>query len=1111
VIEAVGPEGARLEVLASAEGASPFAAAWPVTPARPTAPIAVPDRLVARVGETLSIELLGPSGPVFLDVSRDGVLLRTLAATIGDDAMKLGLALDDALAGLLELRCFGFAGEAVVGSTRSLWVARRPGLSVAAVPHAGSYRPGETATIDVRVVGSDGAPRAAALGYWAVDTALLELSPWHRGRETWFDALPQKPVAGLESLAWRRVDLDGPVDYGSAALVLGASRAIDAIELGIAHRELDDRRAAAHRIARSRTEALVTTLRDRVAAVLGAMPLDELRRTGSFRQTVLWLHARGGLRADALRDPWGGPFAYSEGWQGVCWISAGPDARFGTDDDVRVGLDAGEMRRSLPVRTRAFLAFVGDKLRNSSPEEEEIVLFDEETLEVLESAFDSNQWNSAIGFGGGAGGKFGGAGPGRTQAHAIGAASVPVRRDFRPTLCFVPELVVGADGMARLDVPLADSITTWRMRLVASDLTGATGVATTDLRVTQPFHLEPWVSARLTVGDELDLPVSVRNAQDGAVRATLSLAVGAALEVVGRARVELDIGPGGTAAHSFRIRAVSPGDAELRLDGLAGAHGDAVVRSVRVAPFARAVDETKSAVVHGERAWRTTWHVPDDGAGPARLRLLVTPNALAEAFAGFEALVCEPHGCFEQTSSTVYPMVMALAWLDANGEARPELRARAQEYVGKGYRRLLGFEVSGQSGGFEWYGRDPAHTLLTAYGLLEFQDLARVHPIDPALVPRIVKFLQGRQADDGSFAAERFGTLAEIAGDRFRTTAYVAWALGAAGAPSAKALWWLAQHASDALDGYAAGIAALAFLASDAADPRGKRFLDVLPDLAVRDGELVSWPAGAPTGIGARGRSAGVEATALAIEALARAGKAPDLVDGGIRWLAAVRRGNGGFGTTQATVLALRALLAADAGGSTGNATLRVRLDGHEVARRELTADVMAPIEVVLAEPLAPGSHEVEVALDGRRSVRASLCATTWRPWAAAPPASGPLALTVTWPDDELRSGLDAFAVVRLVNNGKLPARNVTAEIGLPPGCDPDAARVDGDDFARAEHGDGRVVIYLDGLAAGQSVRYRIPFVPRHGLDVRTAPSRAYEYYVPEEAVVVAPQRVRAQ
>ena len=88
--------------------------------------------------------------------------------------------------------------------------------------------------------------------------------------------------------------------------------------------------------------------------------------------------------------------------------------------------------------------------------------------------------------------------------------------------------------------------------------------------------------------------------------------------------------------------------------------------------------------------------------------------------------------------------------------------------------------------------------------------------------------------------------------------------------------------------------------------------------------------------------------------------------------------------------------------------------------------------------------------------------------------------------------------------------REVHAEKVLDPVCDVDRTAVRGDDAQAFEKGDRHLVIYLDGLPAGEQRSFEIPFTPRHALDVRTAPSRVYEYYVPEETVVLAPVRVRA-
>ena len=59
--------------------------------------------------------------------------------------------------------------------------------------------------------------------------------------------------------------------------------------------------------------------------------------------------------------------------------------------------------------------------------------------------------------------------------------------------------------------------------------------------------------------------------------------------------------------------------------------------------------------------------------------------------------------------------------------SQPELTRRGKEFLRAGYAKLTGYECKNH--GFEWFGADPGHEALTAYGLLEFRDMARVHDV----------------------------------------------------------------------------------------------------------------------------------------------------------------------------------------------------------------------------------------------------------------------------------------------------------------------------------------------------------------------------------------------
>ena len=64
-------------------------------------------------------------------------------------------------------------------------------------------------------------------------------------------------------------------------------------------------------------------------------------------------------------------------------------------------------------------------------------------------------------------------------------------------------------------------------------------------------------------------------------------------------------------------------------------------------------------------------------------------------------------------------MVMALAYLDAM-PSTPEIQGLIIKIQGKltaAYERLIGFRVQGR-GGYDWFGKAPAHDALCAYGLM---------------------------------------------------------------------------------------------------------------------------------------------------------------------------------------------------------------------------------------------------------------------------------------------------------------------------------------------------------------------------------------------------------
>src|SRR5262249_23757539 len=86
-----------------------------------------------------------------------------------------------------------------------------------------------------------------------------------------------------------------------------------------------------------------------------------------------------------------------------------------------------------------------------------------------------------------------------------------VRSYFPEALYINPEIITDRNGNASISIPMADSITTWRMAMLASTTRGALGSATSSIKVFQDFFADLDLPVTLTQGDRVSIPVAVYN------------------------------------------------------------------------------------------------------------------------------------------------------------------------------------------------------------------------------------------------------------------------------------------------------------------------------------------------------------------------------------------------------------------------------------------------------------------------------------------------------------------------------------------------------------------------------------------------------------------------
>src|SRR5438309_5272775 len=138
----------------------------------------------------------------------------------------------------------------------------------------------------------------------------------------------------------------------------------------------------------------------------------------------------------------------------------------------------------------------------------------------------------------------------------------------------------------------------------------------------------------------------------------------------------------------------------------------------------------------------------------------------------------------EQTSSAAYPNILVVDYVKKARVASPKLLLQAEQYLNVGYQKLLTFERPG--GGFDWWGSGPPLVWLSAYGLQEFNDMAKVYPVDRGVIDRTQKWLMKQRDKDGTWSnigATHGETIASMGNPKLLLTSYVAWSLLESGLP----------------------------------------------------------------------------------------------------------------------------------------------------------------------------------------------------------------------------------------------------------------------------------------------------------------------------------------
>ena len=226
-------------------------------------------------------------------------------------------------------------------------------------------------------------------------------------------------------------------------------------------------------------------------------------------------------------------------------------------------------------------------------------------------------------------------------------------------------------------------------------------------------------------------------------------------------------------------------------------------------------------------------------------------------------------------------------------------------------------------------------------------------------------------------------------------------------------------------------------------------------------------------------------------------------------FISSKKEASGNWGTTQATIMALRALvLATQLSASDVHGSLEIVLDGKPAETLQLTPennDLLHQFVFKDIDALKPSS--VQLNFTGAGTLAYQVVGRYFTPWEEKP-AAEPLSIDVAYDRTRLAQSDIATATATIRNNLSKTANMVMVDLGIPPGFDLLSEDLQSLQEKTADQKSGRLekfsltanqaILYFNALSPKQTVTLSFRLRAKYPVHAHTFQSRVYEYYDPD-------------
>ncbi|PJJ67497.1 TonB-dependent receptor plug domain-containing protein [Chryseobacterium geocarposphaerae] len=322
------------------------------------------------------------------------------------------------------------------------------------------------------------------------------------------------------------------------------------------------------------------------------------------------------------------------------------------------------------------------------------------------------------------------------------------RHDYREALYWNPVVETDKNGKAQIEFYQSDANSAFRIMTEGISANGLIGRDETTYAAQSLISIDSKIPQYLTRTDQMTIPVVIKNNSSETRTLTMDVIVPNYIKLM-KADSLITLKPLEFGRLFVTMQADKLVNSNVQFAVKSGEFRETMILPLKVEE--KGFPHHFSIINNKNENFKI--NIPEYINGSLMASYYVYENSALQMFEDLERLKQEPYGCFEQLSSTVYPNIFILDYLKSIKKIDANTESNVIRNMKKGYQKMLSYK--NKDGGFSYFGGNESDVALSAFALLEFKDLKKYVNVDTKLIQNLSSFILSKRDANGLFEVRK--------------------------------------------------------------------------------------------------------------------------------------------------------------------------------------------------------------------------------------------------------------------------------------------------------------------------------------------------------------------